>query len=168
MEAKKYWACINPFMNDEVVAIFNDKILADHYAAGLATLKVIEFKDVSPDLITHYLLQIQTLKQENDKFMICINESIETCEKIISYTEGRLSKINEGINPLTKEQWKIKEFCMETIMVSAMKDKLESVTNVGNKPLMDWGTLRNKILDIINEFGDDPKATLQIIVEVLG
>ena len=43
MKTKKYWACINPFMNDEVVAIFNDKILADHYAAGLATLKVIQY-----------------------------------------------------------------------------------------------------------------------------
>ena len=67
MEAKKYWACINPFMNDEVVAIFNDKILADHYAAGLATLKVTEHKGIDIELckradVERITREIQALK----------------------------------------------------------------------------------------------------------
>jgi hypothetical protein len=77
--------------------------------------------------IAHYLLQIQTLKQENDKFMICLNESIEACGKIISYSAERMLNINEGINPLTMEPYTMQEFCMETSMLVGIRNKLIAV-----------------------------------------
>jgi hypothetical protein len=41
---KQYWACINPYIDDELVALFNDKNSAEVYIKGLQTLKVVPYE----------------------------------------------------------------------------------------------------------------------------